>query len=350
VTALFEQGFFVRKPAWHRLGTVLDDYPGREEAMRLAGHDFTIETESVYVPVPGYVPRFNQETEQEEVPDRQYLRRAVKFKALMKAQMRAPEDCDATNGTIINITNETYVEVQNQTCWDIAEAIIGASSQARYETGVTLDSGRKCAITFWLDTPTQIKGDDSPIYPYGFVNWAHDGTGSVKAGATNIRIVCANTLNAAEMQADASGRIFVFRHTKNIHDRIEDAKLVLQGIQAGHQEFIELGEEAAKIKVTRDQRELFIQQFIPIPPGSVISDRVVANIDDARTKLRNLFDGPTIPDAHKLTGYGLMQAGVEYLDHLRGFRTNSTYVGRTLLRPEPLKLKLMPLIKEVAHS
>src|SRR5690242_8795690 len=42
MSAEFEQGFFVRVPAWHGLGTVLDDYPGREEAMRLAGHDWDI--------------------------------------------------------------------------------------------------------------------------------------------------------------------------------------------------------------------------------------------------------------------------------------------------------------------
>lgn len=40
--ALFETGFFVRKPAWHEQGIVLDYYPGREEAMKLAGHDFKV--------------------------------------------------------------------------------------------------------------------------------------------------------------------------------------------------------------------------------------------------------------------------------------------------------------------
>ena len=40
--ALFDQGFFVREPAWHGLGVVLQDYPGREEAMRLAGHDWDV--------------------------------------------------------------------------------------------------------------------------------------------------------------------------------------------------------------------------------------------------------------------------------------------------------------------
>ena len=38
----FEKGFSVREASWHGLATVLEDYPGREEAMKAAGHDFNI--------------------------------------------------------------------------------------------------------------------------------------------------------------------------------------------------------------------------------------------------------------------------------------------------------------------
>lgn len=41
--AAFNEGFFVRRPAWHKLGTVLQEFPGRREAMRLAGHLFRVE-------------------------------------------------------------------------------------------------------------------------------------------------------------------------------------------------------------------------------------------------------------------------------------------------------------------
>ena len=59
----------------------------------------------------------------------------------------------------------------------------------------------------------------------------------------------------------------------------------------------------------------------------------------ARAKVRAIFDGPTIPEAHRNTAYGLVQAGIEYLDHLRSYRNSDTYLGRTLLRDEPLKRK-----------
>jgi hypothetical protein len=45
----FETGFFVREPAWHKLGTVLQEYPGRDEAMRLAGHGFHVSEHRVLV-------------------------------------------------------------------------------------------------------------------------------------------------------------------------------------------------------------------------------------------------------------------------------------------------------------
>jgi hypothetical protein len=68
--------------------------------------------------------------------------------------------------------------------------------------------------------------------------------------------------------------------------------------------------------------------------------------------VRRLFDpsNASIPEAHKLTAYGLRLAGVEYLDHLRGFRNDNTYVGRQLLRQEPAKAKLGRLIEEVVHA
>ncbi len=47
-------------------------------------------------------------------------------------------------------------------------------------------------------------------------------------------------------------------------------------------------------------------------------------------------------------GYGLVQAAGEYLDHARGFRNSDTHLGRTLLRPEPLKVKAVKLVRQVA--
>jgi phage/plasmid-related protein TIGR03299 len=322
--AYFEQGFMVREPAWHGLGVVLDDYPGREKAMELAGHNFKIAELPVYV--QGHTQKL-----------------AEGFKALVKYM---PED--ETHGDIMNITRDSYTPIQNDVGWDIVDAIVGEG--ALYETGITLKGGAVCCVLAWLNEPTQVPGDDSVTLPYCNVSWSHDGSGAVMARATSIRVVCWNTQSAAEMQGKKLGTDFTFRHTKNAMARIEDAKMAMKGIRDNHHEFMELATELANIKITAEQRELFVVNFIPMPEEAMISDRVKNNIEAARSQVRNLFDHESIPEAHNLTGYGLHLAGVEYLDHLRGYQNKSTYFGRQLLKNEPMKAKLTKLIHEVAKA
>ena len=100
-----------------------------------------------------------------------------------------------------------------------------------------------------------------------------------------------------------------------------------------------------------EDRKKFIVEFIPAPPTTVvISDRVLDNIMDARNKVERLFDSPTISEVHRNTAYGLLQVGIEYLDHLRGYHNSDTYLGRTLLKDEPLKRRLVPMIKKLTRA
>lgn len=321
--AYFTEGFMVREPAWHGLGTVLDEYPGREEAMRLAGHDFEVGEEPIATPgriVDGW-------------------------KALVK---ESADPDDATNGSVLNVVRSTYGVVQNSVGWDIVDAIVGEG--AKYETGITMKDGAVCSVLAYLPEPTQVPGDNSDILPFVNVSWAHDGSAALTARATSVRTVCWNTQSAAEAQGKRLSTDFTFRHTSKVMDRIEDAKMAIQGVRDSHEEYMELARELATIPVTTSQRELFVTQFIPMPPEALISEKVMANVEQARTGLRNLFEGESIPDAHRLTAYGLHLGGVEYLDHLRGYRTKDTYFGRQMLRNEPAKAKLTGLIREVVKA
>jgi phage/plasmid-like protein (TIGR03299 family) len=315
----FEQGYVVRQPAWHEMAIVLDYYPGRVEGMRLAGHD----TEVIECPV--------------------YLGPGERLNGWKALRI---QNADGTmRDGVLAVTQVTYTVVQNSTGWDVVDML--ADQGAKYETGITLKGGAVCLVTFLLDEPTQITGDDSVIMPYGVVRWTHDGSGSLTARATSVRAVCSNTDDAGAAEARQKGTHFTFRHTKNVHERIDDAKMALKGIRLDHEEYVEAMEELAGIPVTEAQRELFVTQIIPMPTEALISDRVKRNVENARTGVRNLFDGPTIPEAHKLTAYGLRLAGVEYFDHVRPAKSPDTMVGRQLLRTEPAKVKLTKTIREV---
>jgi hypothetical protein len=119
-------------------------------------------------------------------------------------------------------------------------------------------------------------------------------------------------------------------------------------------------EELATIQVTPTAREQFVSALVlgqkvanisrfkaDVAKGAY-SAKVQQNVADATKAVLGLFAGPTIPDEHKLTGYGLHLAGVEYLDHIRKANNEASRVGRSLLKDDPAKARLTPLLKEVA--
>lgn len=332
MSALFKQGFFVREAAWHGEGTVLDGYPGREEAMRLAGHDFTV----IERPV--------------EVVGLHANRRADGFKALVKSG----------SGEILNIARSSYEVLQNSVAYDLAEVLFDQGFQ--YDAGVTLDEGRLCAITLLLDEPITIPGDNSVTLPYGVARWAHDGSAALSFDSGAIRVVCANTYRASEMAAKSRGTTFTFRHTKNALARVEDAKKALHGTRASFAAYQDAMIELADIRVTPAQRDLFVsvivgdieldrdgrQVGLPVSMRADSSRRVKTNIENERTKVLSTLLSPTTPEAHALTGYGLFQTGVEYFDHLRNSRSKDSYVKRSLLDSNPAKANLAKTVKAIA--
>lgn len=328
--AFFDKGFMVRVPAWHKLGTVFDDYPGREEAILAAGHDFEV----IERPVLAAQKELGEEalTAMGDVVEG--------WKVLINSKTNAA----------MHIVRDSYVTVQNSVLWDLVDAIVD-QPDVKYETAGVLRDGAVLWVLARLDTPLQINKDDSEFYPYIATSTTHDGTGGVKAQNTSIRIVCANTYSAASLETGRTGREFTFKHTKNIMNRVEEAKKILAGATEQAKAFQELGNELVEVPFSDKAIAAFIEEFVPMPVGEVISDRVKENIDEARAKVKNLFYGSeTINDDIRNTAYGALQVGVEYLDHLRGYRNNYTYMNRTLLKPEPLKEQLVPMIRTLADK
>lgn len=329
---MLDKMYSVRIAPWHiGMGTnvmMLDSAPeNRPERMALAGHDFAVVEEVLYRRVPNV---FGAEA----------------FVPVDNWNIIKRSDTD----DVLNVAKDTYHIVQNDIGHEIFEAL-SEGADMDDGTGGTIKNGAMCYLCAKVNHNYGVKGDDSPINPYIVVTWTHDGTGAFQARATSVRVVCWNTLSASEMQAKASGRNFTFRHTKNIMERIEDAKQVIAGAKLDTLNFIELGNELASIAINNSIREQFIEWFIPMPESKfIISDRVLDNILDARQNLRNIFYSDTIPEYHRYTAYGLMQAGIEYLDHIRGYRNRDTYLGRTLLRDEPMKKKLVPMIRELVKA
>jgi len=340
--ALFDQGFFVREPAWHGMGVVLDDYPSKEEAMRLAGHDWDVIELPSFTAIPG-VTEVDFPLEGWKQMPNGYMRKDDGWKTHVRSD----------TGAVLHKSQESFASIPNSVAYDVAELLFDQGFQ--YETGITLDDGKLCAITLKLDEPIQIPGDDSIVLPFGCLSWGHAANAALRVRSGTIRQVCANTVGASEAEGKALGTDFTFRHTKNWKDRLDDAKQAVKGVRKALGIYQEMALELASIRVTPAQRDLFVSEIIG-DKGQLVSlsmstsQRVKDNIEAERAKVNALFFGPTIPEAHNLTAYGLHCAGVEYFDHLRRFRSQESYTRRTLLADNPAKTALVKTIRDLVAA
>jgi len=322
-----ESMFSVRQMPWHREGTVLADYPGDwAEARTLAGLDWDPITTEVYALV---------DLNADGTP---------RYEPIEGWQCIARSD----NGHVLSLNRDTYTVISHGEMGEIVEAVL-AQPNVRWETAGVLDGGRAVWCLALLDEPVELPGDDSPTMPYLAITNRHDGTGSCALRATAVRIVCANTFRAAELEGERTGATFSFIHKASWRNRIEEARQAVTGARSEMRRYTELAQQLLGIPITPRQRELFVTGFIPMPPQGLVTDRVARNVEEARAALRLIFE-PKTTEQVAGTAYGLVQAAGEYLDHVRTARSWETRLNRTLIRPEPLKHRAMSLVREVTAA
>lgn len=350
--ALFEQGFSVRETPWHQMGEVPDEYPGRVEAMHMAGHDYTVyEIDAPQARIPLTLPDLDDEGQPTSrvavaldvtgTPTEDFVPMTIPG---VKALLAVYED---GHREILPIApNNDFGIFQNKLAWDVVDALANTEN-IRYETALKLEDGTHSVLA-WMDEPAEIPGDDSLIYPWVNVSWGFRPGQPLSARATSIRTVCWNTQTMAEMQGKRTGLNYTFKHSKYVKERIADAMEAIRQGGEQHRETVKLMTALAAIQITPTQREEFVREFIfPSDKQAALSDRVLGNVEASRQRLRQVWNSPTMPPAHELTAYGLMLAGGEYLDHLRGYRNSNTYYGRSMLNHEGEKAKMMKQIKEL---
>lgn len=334
---LFESGFTVRTASWHGLEDVLTDWPGSwSEARILAGLNW----EPVKVPMFGFcgVDADGNVTYDPTKAVAGDYAEEKEFARIVRSD----------NGFTLAPATDTYTVINNSDVGTILEAVL-EQSNVKFDTAGSLDHGRMVYSTVYLDEPFQIPGDSSQTFPFMAFTSRHDGTASAKVQYTTVRVVCANTFSFAEAESARSGTFFSFQHTANWRDRLTEARLAVQGVRDETAKVVEVLSGLALLPVTAKQRAMFVQLFIPTPPGDVISDRVAKNIDMARTKMFELFESPTCAEI-KDTAYGCVTAASEFCDHLRNYKTQGTYMGRQLLKTEPLKARAIELVHEVINQ
>lgn len=334
--------FSVREIPWHKLGSVLGEYPTRQKAQQIA-HPWEVVQEPIY----RMVPVIHTHTEDCYGNCAYASGELIETYELIEGfQANVRSDGAGTLG----IVTETFEPVTNGTLYDIAEAIEGeAKGEVMFETAGSLNGGAKVWVLVRLREPLIVPGDPhGGVIPYYALQNAHDGSASLRGQSTLTRIVCANTAQAADMDAQMRGTEFKFNHTKNVGERIEEAREALAGWRYSIQNYRLQMEYLNQLRMDTEQVATFVERFIPAPPAHTATDRVMANVEKARTDFRNILGGVTCEGIDG-TAYGMVQASIEYLNWGRKAHTEETRFRRSFLDRNRIVTDAVELALELAR-
>ena len=129
---------------------------------------------------------------------------------------------------VLGVVGSKYEPVQNEASCDLLDALVDQSGAAHFETAGALKGGRETFVTMKLPTSMVFDGRDGSKDRTDFYLAAlnsHDGSSAFRSLVTPVRIVCANTQNAAIASAKAS---FAIRHTRGARAAIQEARNALK--------------------------------------------------------------------------------------------------------------------------
>lgn len=292
MSANVETMFSVREKPWHGLGTVIANAPNSEEALRLAGLDWSVyQTDLVTdsgLAVPGY-----------------------------KANIRDSDD------SVLGIVTDRYKVVQNAESFAFTDALLGEG--VRYETAGSLQDGKKTWILAKLPNEYIISGDQ--ISPYLVFFNSHDGSGSIRCAITPIRVVCQNTLNLALSTAKRSWSAV---HTQSVSDKMQEAA---QTLFLAEKYMAELGREIHNLQqiTISDAKVLeYIKDFFPDDITATAMQR--KNMKTLREDMQHrYFDAPDLKHVGD-NAYKFINAVSDFATHAKPLRETAKYKENLFLK------------------
>jgi phage/plasmid-like protein (TIGR03299 family) len=237
--------------AWHGLGQTVQEAMTSEQAIKLGGLDYTVEKRPLYVPgwegtmveVPGYFSNVRVDT-----------------------------------NSPLGVVKGRYQIVQNRDAFGFFDSIID-KGEAIFETAGALGNGERIFITAKLPEDMLVRGER--IEKYILLTNSHDGSTTIVAGFTSVRVLCQNTLTAALKNLDNKVSI---SHTASAESRLKEASRVM-GIASKYMNEVNTTFDSMSTRKLSDlEMKYFIETVMKNGAKEDKSDK------EASTRMKNLVD------------------------------------------------------------
>jgi len=276
-----------RQPAWHGLGTVFTEEVNTTEMLQLANlHNWEVRLEEVVMPSP-------------LVCDKNYF-----FVTRTNPFIEGQND-------VLGVVGERYHTLQNEDLFSFADAMLDGG---RWETAGSLKGGRVVFGSIALNRSIVLdpNGVADKIDNYLLVHTSHDGSVSIQASVTPVRVVCANTLNMALRSTKQS---FKIRHTQTANGKVQAARTALGLANAYLDDFSKMANAMIQKEVNAKQFNDVLLAVYPKPNDD--SKKAMTMWTNKIDVINDLYVGD---NNHMIAGnaWGAFNAITERLDWYRG--------------------------------
>jgi len=223
--------FYSRKQlAWHGLGQVIQEAVTPDEALKLSNLDYEVALRPIYasfIPEGCIVRGKEPHLEVYDSKTNEFVSELKKKGALVTTNHAV---CRMDTLDPLAVVGSKYTPVQNKDSIDFIYNILKQNPDISnpqdivIETAGALGNGSRIFVTAKLPKGFKIGNEEENTELYIVFTNSHDGTSSLTAMVTPVRVVCNNTLTSA-LKSNVSK--VSFRHTKNIHDSLKQGAQLL---------------------------------------------------------------------------------------------------------------------------
>lgn len=281
-----------RTMIWNGVGFATDGAVTAAEAIERAGLDWKV-----------------------ELRDAGYRVRGGVFKASSqgtKAIVKLGQDGEVE--TDFGYVGRRFVTIQNDEVFDWCDKLVDDYG-AKYESAWALYGGKTVGLTMRFPDTVEVGGED-PYAKYLLVRTSHDGTGSMRAAVSMVRLACTNMVDATLRQAKKQIRI---AHLSNATQKLAAARETLEITFKYQDEFQREMEKMIQRTIDEDNAKAVIKAVLGAGKFGGLDEKVGSILT-----LRG--DSGTIPEEYRSSRYGLFQAFTEWADWERRAKTPQSHV------------------------
>jgi phage/plasmid-like protein (TIGR03299 family) len=276
--------YYLKKPAWHGLGTVVDQPMSHPDMLHTAGLDFTVDKRGLYT------------VDMEAI---------TTHKAIVRTD----------NMETLGIVGADYQPLQNSEVFKVMQESMHTRDLV-VETAGVLGKGE----TVWMlaRNPGQdfsIKGD--PSRAYVLATSGHDGKTPFRFFGTDIRVQCENMLKMALSAGAGAG--WKVKHTAGMPAALAGIAAGFRAMGEAREAHIARLQSLASARSTADSLQAITRAALDLEPSEAETARS-RQIREAREKAVAVIRASETCNVAGTAGtlYADLQAVTEWIDHERG--------------------------------